>query len=234
MYAAMLQWGLLYTAFNKGFLPSVLSSWEPQQTHTLHSRLTGLTLGGSGVSNLYPHGQGIAVQVLFLEAKIDSQITLNSLVQASDCGNTSLCDADVCIIFIYLFFWVALHKEVMDSEQKILNCNMFCVLWKEGRNVKVAIFFNMNYLPPCQWVCSTVCVLKIGASWLWPEDLSPMPVGKSTMASGKKARQSWFSVFSVCKDVICVNVPEGRQADTCPSSSWHKDCNKVPSRDHYE
>lgn len=44
-----------------------------------------------------------------------------------------------------------------------------------------------------------VCVLKTGVTWLWPEDLSPMPVGKSTTASGKKARQSYFSVLNnVC------------------------------------
>ena len=38
-----------------------------------------------------------------------------------------------------------------------------------------------------------VCVLRTGVTWLWPEDLSPMPAGKSTTASGRKARHSHTS-----------------------------------------
>lgn len=49
----------------------------------------------------------------------------------------------------------------------------------------------------------SVCVLKTGVTWLWPEDRSPTPVGKSTTASGKKARQPYFSVLNkVCTNII--------------------------------
>lgn len=54
-----------------------------------------------------------------------------------------------------------------------------------------------NCLPPMvksRFVVNVcVCVLRTGVTWLWPEDRSPTPAGKSTTASGKKARHSHTS-----------------------------------------